>query len=401
MALAPTQRPGALATLRVVELGDFIAVPFAGKLLADLGAESIKIEPPFVGDASRRVGPFPGDVPDAQTSGLFQYLNTNKLGVTLAVEQPSGTDLFRRLVAEADVLLDGQTPAFWDRLAQRDGADPRDAARGTVVSVTGFGQTGPYRDYRSEALITCAASGVSAAIGLPKEPPLSLPLSQSHYSAGLNAAIAALLATFAARKSQGPGPRVDVSEAEAMATFISGVGIQSFVAEERIRMRMGHRSGHSPHLNATLPCKDGFVTFDTPQKRQWLRLLALIGSEDDPAEVDPLSPDLPGQIEAKLRPWLMSHTKAEIFALCHERRIPMAPVNTAADVLASEHLAERGMFVQNGQWTMPRLPFIFSQTPVAIRRPAPTLGEHNEEIFARRLGLTPGELLRLRRARTI
>lgn len=400
----PTARGGALGDLRVVEFGEHIAVPFAGKLLAGLGAEVVKIEPPFVGDVSRTIGPFPGDVPEPDSSGLFQFLNMGKLGITLDVEQPSGTSLFEALIADADVVLDGQAPDYWDGLRARDGRDPRAATRGTVVSVSPFGQSGPYREYRSADLVNSAAAGVVYATGSPTREPIPLPFGQSHYIAGLNAAIAVLLGSFSRQRRAGPGPRVDVAEAEAFATFLSGVGVQSFVSEGRSRIRMGHRSGHSPHLNATLPCKDGYVTFDTPQKRQWLRLLDVIGHPEyaaDAAAFDPLSPDLPAKVERLLEPWLMAHTKEEIFEICHRARIPAAPVNTVADVFLAEHLRARDVFETAGSSAFPRLPFRLSETPTAVATTAPSLGQHNEEIFCGRLGLAPHDLARHRQARVI
>src|SRR3989304_3206254 len=144
----------ALSGLKVVEYARFISGPFCAKLLADLGAEVIKVEEPGTGDEARRRGPFLNDVPHPERSGLFLYLNTNKLGITLDVGNPKGAGIFRQLVAEADILVENNPPARMKELGLDYEALREINPRLIVTSITPFGQTGPYRDYKSTNLIS-------------------------------------------------------------------------------------------------------------------------------------------------------------------------------------------------------------------------------------------------------
>lgn len=374
-------KPGALAGLRVVELGEFIAAPFCGKLLGDLGADVIKIEPPG-GDTARRFGPFAGDIPDDETSGLFLNLNTNKRSRVLDLSIPEDLDQLRALLKEADVLIESLRPGAlaslglsWEELQRLN--------PGLILtSITPFGQTGPYRDFEAYDLTTCAAGGISIGIGSPDREPLTYPLSQGHYVAGLAGAIATLFAD-AHRRKTGRGQRVDVAEAECWATFLAGVGIQPYVSEGRVKQRTGHRAGQRPHLDAILPCADGYVTIDTPQRRQWQRFLEMLGNPEwalDPRFARPLemTGEYADEVEAHLAPWLMARTKQQIFEECRANRVPAAPVNSIAEVVAHEQLDFRDYFVRlyhpkAGEQTYPGAPYKLSATPWRLNTPAPLL----------------------------
>jgi crotonobetainyl-CoA:carnitine CoA-transferase CaiB-like acyl-CoA transferase len=383
---------GALAGLRVVELGEFIAVPTCGKLLADLGAEVVKIEPPG-GDSARRYGPYPGGRPNPEVSGLFLNLNTSKRSVVLDLEQPQACQRARDLLREADVLIEGLRPG---RIAELGfgWAALHELNPGLIlVSITSFGQDGPYRDFAAYDITTSAAGGISYSTGAPDREPLPLPLSQGHQFAGLAGAMAALFADNY-RRQTGRGQWLDISEAECWATFLAGVGVQPFVAEGRIRRRTGHRAGQRPHLDATLPCKDGYVTIDPPQRRMWERFLELLGNPEwaqDRRFARPLemTGEYADEVETNLAPWLTSHTKREIFEACRGRRIPAAPVHTIKEVVEHEHLQARGYFVQAdhpvaGTHTYPGAPYQFSRTPWHLHSPAPLLGQDDAFTWTKR-----------------
>ncbi|MBI3966902.1 MAG: CoA transferase [Chloroflexi bacterium] len=409
---------GALESIRVVELGDFIAVPFAGKLLADLGADVIKVEPPE-GDSARRFGPFANDEPHPECSGLFLYLNTNKRNLVLPADddrrksedgEPK-TDVGRRTPESSSPTLPrshaipaSRYPAIADLLASADvllhdlpAAEARDLgltyealnglnSRLVVTAVTPYGHTGPYADWLGHDLNTSALGGMSFGSGTPDREPLVFPLFQGHHFAGLAGAIATLFALFG-RRQTGRGQDVDVSESDCWATFLSGMGVQSFVSEGRVRQRTGHRSEHRPYLNTVLPCRDGFVCFDTPQRRQWLRFLEMIGNPDwasDPRFQVALAVggEYADEVEALLDPWMRARTKAEIFELIRANRVPGAPVLTMAEVAEHPHLRERDYFVTvdhpgAGPIRMPGAPYQLSATPWAIRSPAPLLARNS------------------------
>lgn len=399
----------ALSDLRVVEWGEGVCAPFCTKLMADLGAEVIKVESPVPGDELRSYGPFPNDIPDPESSGLFLYLNTNKLGITLDPLLPTGREILLKLLGQADLFVESQPP----RLMEQAGLDFR-ALREVnpnliVTSITPFGQTGPYRDWKGYDLTCAALGGISSAIGYPDREPLTPPLFQTGYQGGLQGAIASMIALFQ-RDLTGRGAHVDLSQVESWATFHVGVGAQTFLSDERVRKRSGHRALHRPFPDEVLPCKDGYVCVDAPQNRQWRRLLEVMGN---PAWAsDPIFHDRVETAErygekadGYLTEWLMQHTKEEVFRLCQESRVPAAPVRTVAEIMEDAQLEARGHFaeVDHGgrRLRYPGACYQMSETPAAINRPAPRLGEHNEEILCRRLGYPAGDLADLRRAGVI
>jgi crotonobetainyl-CoA:carnitine CoA-transferase CaiB-like acyl-CoA transferase len=343
-------------------------------------------------------------VPDSDRSAAFLALNTNKRGVTLDLETRSGQELLRQLATSAGCVIESLPPG---RLAELGcGYEELSAGYADVIvaSVTPFGQTGRLRSWKAHDINVLAAGAVLQGLGRPDREPLTLPEWQAGKFAGLNCAVAVLLADLTRLAGSG-GTQIDLAEVDCWATLMTGVGVQSFLRESRIRMRAGHRAQHMPHLDATLPAKDGFVTIDTPQKRQWQRFLAMVGLEEwleDPRFAKPL--DLTDRwadaIEAGLQPWLMSHSKREILHMALAARVPAAPVNTVPELLQDEHLAERGYWASLGEGEdalkYPGAPFKLSDSPWSLRRRAPNLGEHNAEIYAGELGRTPDDLVALR-----
>ena len=208
----------ALSDLRVVDLSTGVAGPFCSKMFADFGADVIKVEPPD-GDDSRSLGPFPGNRPDPESSGIFIYLNRNKRGVTLDIESERDRALATDMFAEADVLLESCPPGYMDALGFS--YESLEACNSGLVhvSITPFGQTGPWRDYVSTELVQHATSGQSYANGSPEREPLKQPGFESAFQAGACAFLGAMTA-LADRDVTGRGQYVEVSALEA-ATSIS------------------------------------------------------------------------------------------------------------------------------------------------------------------------------------
>jgi crotonobetainyl-CoA:carnitine CoA-transferase CaiB-like acyl-CoA transferase len=222
----------ALDGLKVLEYCQMISGPYCGKLLADLGAEVIKVEEPSVGDVARTRGPFPGDVTHPEKSGLFLYLNTNKLGITLNLGTASGRELFRRLAEQADVLLEDRPPGEMAKLGLDYASLSAINPRLIVTSITPFGQTGPYRDYKSYHLNLYHASGHSSFFYVAprerrKEALVVAGGEVGDYDGGLSAAVATLAALFA-RLATGQGQHIDISlaghgrRADALPGWIRG-----------------------------------------------------------------------------------------------------------------------------------------------------------------------------------
>ena len=210
---------GLLEGIRVLDLGPEIAAPFCSRLLADYGAEVVKVEPPNVGDPARHIGPFAGDEPHLEKSIPFLYLNTNKRGITLDIGSSAGRGVLSDLVGSADVVVQGFPPGESEALGL-DFKTLGEANPGVVVtSITPFGLSGPYRDYSATDIVTCAISGLMYHSGDSDREPLRNALSQSLYVAGANAAVATVAALFH-RMATGQGQQVDVSVVECLATHL-------------------------------------------------------------------------------------------------------------------------------------------------------------------------------------
>lgn len=404
-------RNQALDGVRIIEYGNYIAAPYCGKLLADMGAEVIKVERPQKGDESRYHGPFPNEVPDRERSGLFLYLNSNKMGVTLDPVNQRGRALFLQLLEDTDVLLEGY-PARQMKDLGLDYQTLKDKfPRLIVASVSVFGQGGPHSDYKAYDINANASAAVSIAIGKPDQEPLNPPLGQSEYLGGVATGIGVILALLA-REETGLGQHIDLSTAETMG-YISAMINPNYSNYGIPWTRSGHRASESGgfYPGTILPCKDGHITMWARSGHAWKRFIEAMGNPDwstDPRFLSRvrMGREYPDEVDELLRPWLMSHTTDEIMEICIEFGIPFSEVRTIDKVANCSHLNERGFFItiereEVGNLKYPGFPFKFSETPCRINRPAPLLGEHNELIFEKRLGLSRQDILDLGRENVI
>src|SRR6202166_2577435 len=208
---------GALSSLKIVEVGEMVSAPYCSKLLADMGADVIKIERPGAGDRSRTRGPFPGDKPNPETSGLILYLNTKQRGITLDITQPEGFEIFEKLVAGADILIHNVTPPDMDRVGLSYERMNRVNPKLIMTSILPFGLSGPYRNYRAEDLTIWCAGGVCVLNGSaehPELPPLKTAGHQAGYQGGVHGATATIPEAFA-QLSDGAGQHIEVSVQES------------------------------------------------------------------------------------------------------------------------------------------------------------------------------------------
>ena len=368
----------ALSDLRVVDLSTGVAGPFCSKMFADFGADVIKVEPP-AGDESRFLGPFPDNRPDSESSGMFIYLNRNKRGVTLDIESEEGRASAADLFAEADVLLESFPPGYMDALGFAYESLESSNPRLVHVSITPFGQTGPWRDYVSTELVQHAASGQSYANGSPEREPLKQPGFESAFQAGACAFLGAMTA-LADRDVSGRGQYVEVSEFEA--------AVSMFTPQILGAMHSGSLKSEVPLLSCL--AKDGFVSLNVRHDATWEYMWLFF---DDPATAhDPryaTAADrqrLASEIEAKLLPHLARYTMEELFHELAPLRILIGMIQDVAQLVNDPHLQERSFFTGaslpgGDEFLLPGAPFRMSRTPAVSNRPAPLNGQHNGEVF--------------------
>ena len=390
---------GALSGLTVLDSGHYIAGPFCAKLLACLGAEVIKIERPGRGDGARRVGPFPGDIPHAEKSGLFLYLNTGKKGITLNLKSSAGLSIFRKLVVCADILVENFAPRVMPGLGLDYGSMEEINPGLIMTSITNFGQTGPYRDYKATNLTAMAMGGLVYVTGEADREPLCTGGSQAEYHGGLNGYVGTLTALHY-RDLTGIGQQVDVSIMESLISVLEYKTVM-YSYQGAIARRWHSRHPFSWPHGDIYPCKDGYVAI--PPQVLWydfgnwlgkpelgdLKFMSLRSRLENAAEFDDL-----------LTSGLEGLTREEVFHGGQELRFGTGYVATAQDLMTDPHLIERGFFEdikhpEAGTLTYPGLPFKLSETPGTIGR-APMLGEHNAEIYCDRLGYTMEDLGRFR-----
>ena len=398
----------ALQGVRVLDVSYGIAGPFCAKMLADYGAEVIKVEPPGLGDPSRTVGPFPDGVSHSEKSALYLHLNTNKKGVTLDIETRAGVGIFKRLVQESDVLVESFLAGKMARLEL--GYETLKGQRPSLVmtSVTPFGQTGPHKDYEYTELTIFAMGGAMHREGLPDREPLKYGGEIAQYFAGTAAAAATMTALFGVAMT-GLGDWIDISIQECMAGHPHQIGrrtpfVYSGEPDGRRQPRVTAAGGREPYAVGTFRCKDGYVSFLPLGPRMWPNLARMIeqpGLVDDEryaTAVDRTERRL--ELQAIFQQWFDAHTRYEVFEAGQREGLPCAPVLDIGEVLENEQFKSRGFFVDilhpdAGGLTYTGMPFGLSDVPREQQRPATRLGQHNREIFGGLLGFNEREQRRL------
>ncbi len=400
-----------LEGVRILEYGPFANAALAGKMMADLGATVVKIESPDGDEPGRAYGPFPGDIPNHETSGFHLYYNANKLGVTLRPGLPTGRSIFQALAAWADVLIDGTQPGELDALSL-DYPQLKDACpRLVMVALSSLGRSGPYGRYRGYDLTSWHGSGSAHAYaGDPHREPLWAQWNHASFWGGVNAACAAMLALHA-RQLTGRGQYVDLSEAETLATLHLAVEVSGFYQDKAFRVRTGTGGMENQAPAGMRKTRDGWACVVALAPHQWEALVQAMGNPDwaqSPLFKGTSRQRAPysAEIYHLMTGWLESHTSQEIFAVCRAHGVPAAPVNTVQDLYHDGHLAARGYFVEidhpaAGRLRVPGPPLRFSGDPWRIDRPAPLLGQHNEAVYGGVLGIPRAELADLRRAGVI
>ena len=390
---------GLLDGIRVLDLGSGISAPWCAKILADYGAEVIKVESPGSGDDARRMGPFAGDDPNLEKSVTFLYLNTNKKGVTLDPSTVSGRALLNRLVADADVLVENHPPARSKAL----GLDHVSLAQinpGLVLtSITPFGQTGPYSDFEATDIVTYALSGLMYHSGDSDQPPLRNVLDQSFYVAGANAAAATQVALFA-RLSSGEGQHVDVSAAACRGAHL----VQPLPYYNYMGAVKGRRPVRGAGFEELMPARDGYVAPSVQGSQPWSTIATLIGGEDLQDEKFATGAGRVAhgeELKELLIKGLAHWDRMPLFLASGEQRLVFGMAQDAGDLAECPHLQARDFFVDVdhpvvGRARYPGMAVRLPGETITASQPAPLLGQHNAKIYGQELGYSQEDLISLR-----
>lgn len=409
-----------LADLRVLDMAQG-GYAICGKILADLGADVIKIEPPG-GETSGRIGPYYKDIPDPQKSLFCFAYNTSKRGITLDIETSDGQQIFRRLAKTADVVVESFSPGYLDNLGLGYQSLSQLNSGLIFTSITPYGQTGPKAHYQGSDLVTWASSDGLITTGDPDRPPVWISFPQPSLHAGAEACVGTLVAYWY-RLNTGEGQHVDVS---AQDTF--------FWSVEQARLQMYEmmgfcyeRSGSEGHLATGVrrsqhyPCKDGFIAFmaaggglrkqreSTASMVKWMAEEGMASDwlinynwETD-YDTSRLTQEESDRIDQEFKAFFITKTKDELFEQALQRDIVIAPVYTAEDICHLEHLKARDFWVKVEHDELKSelvycgaLKNIFTETPGVIKRRAPLIGEHNLDIYEKELGFSREELVALK-----
>jgi crotonobetainyl-CoA:carnitine CoA-transferase CaiB-like acyl-CoA transferase len=391
--------PGALDGLTILELGGGISAPYCTKLLGDLGADVLKVEAPS-GDPARRMGPFPGDRPHPEASGLFTYLNTNKRSVGLNLAAPDGRELLDRLLERVDLLVENLEIADLDSGGLWPGDVRSRHPRLVVTSISPYGRSGPRCRWAGHGIQASAGSSVAFRTGDPARSPLAKPLNEPDFLGGVHGAAASLVALRVIEMS-GVAQHADIALQDILASVTSGPAISTAVYGQRAAAtRTGHRVvAFQPWT--VLPVADGYMEFITMQERHWRSFLEYLGNPgwgDDPRFGDMISRGKNVEaLDPHLRAAVARRTRAELWEACRERGISFQPVQRIDELVHADHLKQRGYFqdirsASGETMRVPGAPYKLSATPWELRRPAPGFAEHTAEVLHEFLGMKPGEM---------
>ena len=391
---------GALDGISVLDLTHHIAGPYCTKLLADFGADVTKVERPGSGDPARHMGPFAGNDSHTDKSIPFLYLNTNKRSITLDLKSQSGQTLLSRLITRADIVVENFRPRSLPGLGLVYDRIQRDNLSAVFVSISNFGQTGPYRDYEATDIVEYALSGIQYIFGSNDREPLKHAFNQAQYKAGTDAASAALIALFN-RQMTGRGEWVDISIQECIATGLRDA-TSSFTYTGAVKWRQPKEAGDLPR--SPVPTKDGYIVPIVFGGVDWSTTAEFLESDELAEERFSTSEGRianSGDLDRILSETFAQHEKFDLFYRANRQRgLIYGVVQDPAEVHSNPQYRHREYFnavdhLIAGEADYPGAPFGMSETPWAVRSPAPTLGQHNEEVYCQELGMTSDDLAAL------
>jgi formyl-CoA transferase len=395
---APMPGPrGPMTGVRVIDLGTMFAGPFTASLMADFGADVLKVELPKTGDSNRGMAPVVDGVP-----GTWTILSRNKRSISLDIRKEKGKEILKKLVAKTDVVVENFRPGTlegwglgYDVLK---GVNPRLI----MIRISGYGQTGPFSTKAGFGTPATAFSGFTYLQGYPDRPPISPPLAMADYVTGIFGAMAAAMALYHLKDSNDPeGQQVDLALYEAVFRILEQL-VAEYDLTGKVRERAGHISQGAAPAGA-FQCGDGkWVIMVTSTDRTFARLAEVMGRMDllsDPRfDIGAHRSANRDAITQIVQDWFLQHSTQEITKILDDNGVPVSPILSIADIFQDPQYRARENLVQIehpvlGKVTMPGIVPKFSATPGAVRWPGPaTIGQHNHEVYVDELGFTAEEI---------
>jgi CoA:oxalate CoA-transferase len=395
---------GMLEGIRVLELGGGVSAPFCGKLLADYGADVIKIETPLGGDPSRHAGPFVNNDPHPEKSIPFLYLNTNKRGITLDIFSSAGRAILDSLMSTSDIVVQNMAVHEIEALSLTSRNLEAINPRLIITSITPFGLSGPYKNFESTDIVTYALSGLMYHSGDSDREPLRNVLNQSFYVSGINAAVATTAALFQ-RLVTGVGQEVEVSVIECLASHL----VQPVPYYEYMGAIKGRRPIRGSGFDELMPARDGYVVPSIQGSQPWSVIADLIGPlelQDERFGTGSGRIEYGEEIKALLIEGLASWDRKPLFEASGEKRLVFGMAQDAGDLYDCRHLENREFLINvdhpiAGLAKYPGMGPKISENDSGITKSAPLLGEHNRELFQKSLGYSSEDIVDLYAVRVI
>lgn len=376
---------GPLEGIKVVDLSRLIAGPYCGMLLADMGAEVIKVEKP-TGEDTRHVPPL------VEQDSLYTVsLNRNKRAITLDFRHPRAKEVLTKLFKWADIIIENFRPGTLEKMGFEPKYIHEINSRAIIVRCSGFGQTGPLKHRPGFDPIAQAMSGIMSLTGRAEDPPLMCGTSVIDYMTGVHAAAGALSALHVRNKTN-KGQVIDVSLYETAASLLVSA-IPNYHVNETVPERTGNQDRYSAPAN-TYKAKDGWVYINAFNDGLWATLCKAMGQEelvqDERFHNVSTRVENVNKIDEMIQDWVSQYTRNEAVEILDKHGVPCGPVQNVDDLLKDEHLREREQIIDVDHPTIGEIPVSgvtvkLSETPGKIRYNPPLVGQHNEEVYMNEL----------------
>ncbi len=395
----------ALQGIRVLDLTRVLSGPFCTAMLADMGAEVIKVEQPKTGDMSRE--------PSVSVNGesyYFMSLNRNKKGLTLNLKHSKGIEILKALIRVSDVLIENFRPGVMGKLGLDYESVKKENPKIIYASISGFGQNSPLAQRPAFDLIAQAMGGIMSINGHCDGPPTRIGISLGDTSASLYTAFAIMVALFA-REKRGAGQHIDVAMVDSIFSLLE-MSLFQYLGTGQTPSRVGSRHPTSYPYDTFVAGDGDYFTIAAFDNASFSRLCEAMGMPELKERPEFLNDTIRGRAENSeklksiIEKWAGQHTVSSVTEKLELYNVPVSPIHTIQDICESEHARIREMLVDiehpiAGSVRLPALPVKFSSTPAAIERPSPLLGEHNQEVLAGLLNYSSHQIEQLKSERVI